>query len=318
MAICVVVYCGNLMQEYPVQPKATLLLNPSQNPRHPDPSSPIAMHYTERPPHPALASYIRCLWAFEASPDDGAAEIQRIVPDGYPEMVLQYGDDACEISANGVQMRQPRFIFAGQISQPLLLQPGVRAGLIGIRLQPAGARMFLGIPMHETTDVRLDVALVWAQQSEHLIDAVCSARDTTARLQLVEQFLRMKLTHSRNTADAAVTHGVRLLQSAAGQLSVDALANCCGLSSRQLERRFQSEVGIPPRLLASIFRFRRVFDLLEQPRTGSWVSAAIGAGYFDQAHMIRDFKRFAGLQPQAFHRSLNGLSAAMIGGETAL
>ncbi len=273
------------------------------------------MHYTERPPHPVLAKHIRCLWMFEASPDDVAAEIQRVVPDGYPEMVLHYGDYGHEVDTTGALQRQSRFVFAGQISQPLLLQPGAHAGMIGIRLQPAGARTFLGMPMGEMTDVRLDLALIWAKEAESLVDAVCCAADADKRMRIIERFLHRKLLAAPTQGDASVTHGVSLLRSSHGHVSVDSLAMQCGLSSRQLERRFHSEVGIPPRLLASIFRFRRVFDLMEQPESDGWVSAAIGAGYFDQAHMIRDFKRFAGQQPQAFYRSLDGLSAAMVGSE---
>ena len=275
------------------------------------------MHYIERPPHPSLAHVVRCLWAFEATPADGAAEIQRIVPDGYPEVVLQYGDAAHELTDAGAPKRQQRFIFAGQISRPLLLQPGAHAGMIGIRLQPAGARLLLGLPMHELTDARIDLAQIWTHESEQLIDAVACKDDIPGRLQVVEQFLLKKIVGVRNKSDAAIMHGVGMLQSTDGHLSVDAVAISCGLSSRQLERRFLNEVGISARLLASIFRFRRVFDLLEQEPSWRWVSAAIGAGYYDQAHMIRDFKRFAGQQPQAFYRSLYGLSAAMISGEIA-
>ena len=188
--------------------------------------------------------------------------------------------------------------------------------MIGIRLQPAGARAFLGMSMLETTDRRLDLADVWARDSTDLIDATSNANNVDAHLNVVERFLLKKLARTRTKPDAAVSHGVDLLQSAEGGLSIDALAARCGLSSRQLERRFLDEVGIPPRLLASIFRFRRVFDLLEQPQSGRWVSAAIGAGYFDQAHMIRDFKRFSGQQPQTFYRSLDGFSAAMVGNDT--
>lgn len=275
------------------------------------------MIYTERPPHPALANHIRCLWMFEASPDDGTTEIQRVVPDGYPEVVLHYGDRGHEVDEAGALQQQSRFVFAGQISQPLLLKPGARAAMIGVRLQPAAARMFLGMPMQEMTDVRLDLALVWVEEAASLVDAVRNAKDADVRMRIVEHFFHRKLISTRTRIDAAVTHGVSLLQSSCGKLSVDELARQCGLSSRQLERRFLGEVGIPPRLLASIFRFRRVFDLLEQPESGGWVSAAIDAGYFDQAHMIRDFKRFAGQQPQAFYRSLNGLSAAMVGSDVA-
>ncbi len=275
------------------------------------------MLYSEHPPHPTLTRLIRCIWVFEATPDDGPAEIQRIVPDGCPEMVLHYGDHCQEIESGGALKRQSRFVFAGQLSQPLLLQPGSRAGMIGIRLQPNGARAFLGLSMHKATDVRLDLTDVWAHDGAALIEAVGNAENTAVRLQLVAQFLQRKFAQMRKQSDNTVAHGVALLQSSGGYISIDNLADHCGLSSRQLERRFLGEVGIPPRLLASIFRFRRVFDLLEQHDTGRWVSAAIGAGYFDQAHMIRDFKRFAGQQPQAFYRSLNGLSAAMVGSETS-
>ena len=229
------------------------------------------MLYTEHPPHPALANLIRCIWVFEATPDDGAAEIQRIVPDGYPEMVLHYGDHCHEIEPGGALKRQSRFVFAGQLSQPLLLQPGRRAGMIGIRLQPSGARAFLGLSMHETTDVRIDLADVWALDGAALIEAVGNAKSTAVRLQLVAHFLQRKFTQTRRESDNTVAHGVALLQSSGGYISIDDLADHCGLSSRQLERRFLNEVGISPRLLASIFRFRRVFDLLEQPQAGRWV-----------------------------------------------
>jgi AraC-like DNA-binding protein len=283
--------------------------------RLPAKSAQSKMLYTERPPNPALSRLIRCIWIFEASPADGGSEIQRVVPDGYPEMVLHYGDRCHEISANGIRKQQSRFVFAGQMSEALLLRPGSYVGMIGIRLLPSGARIFLGMPMRETTDRRLDLAEFWAHESEALVDAVGNADNIDARLDVIQRFLLDKLAHAGTKSDAAVNHAVSLLQSAPERLSIDALAARCALSPRQLERRFLDEVGIPPRLLASIFRFRRVFDLLEQPQPGRWAGAAIGAGYFDQAHMIRDFKRFSGLKPQAFYGSLNGFSAAMVGND---
>lgn len=276
------------------------------------------MRYTERRPHPMLAAHVRRIWVYEASADDAASAVQRVVPDGYPEMVLHFGERCHEVMADGTAHRQSRLVFAGQISQPLLLRPSAQAGMIGIRLQPAGARAFLGIPMCETTDRRLDLNGVWGAESEALIEMVCNASSVTKKMQVVERFLLMKLAQRHGESDSAVAYGVQLLNSADEHLSVDALAAPCGLSSRQLERRFLGEVGIPPRLLASIFRFHRVFGHLTAPTPGRWAAAAIGAGYFDQAHMIRDFKRFAGQKPQAFYHSLSGLSAAMVGGDSAI
>jgi len=88
-----------------------------------------------------------------------------------------------------------------------------------------------------------------------------------------------------------------------------------GLGARQLERRFNDLVGVPPRLFASILRFRALFDALQSGQRSPWLAAAIDTGYFDQAHMIRDFRRFAGAPPQAFLQRLSGLGAALVQGE---
>jgi len=277
--------------------------------------------YAEFALGPQLSRYVQTIWVFESKVADGAGDMQRIVPDGHPELILHYGDlfheqaDAVDQQCAKNPIQQSRILFAGQISRPLILEPGAACGVIGVRFRPAAASALLGFGMHEATDTRLDMLDVWGRAGENLVDQVHSQRNSADRVAVIRQYLIRKLDVNLTLPDALVTGCVDLLQRSAGQVSIDALARRAGLSGRQLERRFLHHVGVPPRLLASIFRFRRVFESIEQGAMPSarWTAAALQTGYFDQAHMNRDFKRFAGLPPQAFYRGLGGLSAAMIG-----
>jgi transcriptional regulator GlxA family with amidase domain len=69
-----------------------------------------------------------------------------------------------------------------------------------------------------------------------------------------------------------------------------------GISGRQLERRFMSEVGLGPKLLCRILRFQQVFPAVERADK-NWARIAADCGYYDQAHLIRDFRQFAGQTP---------------------
>jgi AraC-like DNA-binding protein len=80
----------------------------------------------------------------------------------------------------------------------------------------------------------------------------------------------------------------------AGCIAWSDLVAASGIGRRQLERRFGDAVGIGPALLASIFRFRSVFDLIERDGSRPWTDAALAAGYYDQSHFIREFRRFVG------------------------
>jgi AraC-like DNA-binding protein len=88
------------------------------------------------------------------------------------------------------------------------------------------------------------------------------------------------------------------VRASGGRTSVDELARAVGLSARQLERRFRARVGLGPKLLARITRFQHAFRLAR--RTPNLAEVAARAGYFDQAHLVRDFRQFAGAAPSRF------------------
>jgi AraC-like DNA-binding protein len=82
-----------------------------------------------------------------------------------------------------------------------------------------------------------------------------------------------------------------------GAVRIEELANSSGLSLRQFERRFVTEIGFTPKLFARIVRFQKALDAKRLAPGCSWMSVAHRLGYFDQMHMIRDFHGLGGALP---------------------
>lgn len=261
------------------------------------------MRYEERAPPDALSSVLRCLWTFED--EDASAEPQRIVPDGRCELVVHLGSPYRE---RGAAEPQGRVVFAGQLTQPLWLEATGPASVIGARFHPAAARRFLDMPMDRATDARLDLTRLWVGEARALLLELGDARDADNRVAAVASFVQRRVAGTEE--DAILARCVEALADQA--LPVQAVAELAGIGRRQLERRFLHDVGISPALLAKVFRFRRVFDAIERDSARPWTDAAITAGYFDQSHLIRDFRRFVGCTPSEFLRAGEGLGAALV------
>lgn len=279
------------------------------------------MSYQEFSPPPALARHVRLIWQYQSQThvSDGPGEpLQRIVPDGHPELILHFAQPYAEVDPEGTAVPQVQALFAGQLTRPLLLQQAPRAGVLGIRFRPAAARAFFAQPMQTLTDRRVALAALWGELPAYDLLEACVASEPYTRVAQVSNVLIRRLSASPTPMDLQIDHCAERLLTPAASAEVDALAAYCNVSRRQFERRFLAEVGISPRLLASIARFRTLFDALERDtlRVRHWAEAAQIAGYFDQAHMNREFKRFAGLSPQLFCQTLGGLSAAMVGAES--
>jgi AraC-like DNA-binding protein len=265
------------------------------------------MRYAEHPPPDALAPVLHCLWTFED--DTGGAGPQRIVPDGRCELIVHLREPYREAGADSPQ---PRVIFAGQLTRPLWLEATGPCAVIGARFRPAAARAFVGGSMRRTCDRRMPLDEIAPGLAWGLADSLARMA-TEERVATLARWVGERITQAGVRDDLAVTSAAALIEARGGRVDTAELLAGSGLGRRQLERRFGDQVGIGPALLATVLRFRRVFDVIEHGGPRPWTDAALEAGYFDQSHLIRDFRRFVGCTPSEFAASRPGLATALVG-----
>jgi AraC-like DNA-binding protein len=174
----------------------------------------------------------------------------------------------------------------------LLMQGDV--GAFNIQFEASGLERLLGTPMIDAA-----VAASTVDTALHgLRDAVLRAGDFEGRIAAAECWLAARLDSARSYD--CVDHAARLLRRSRGTLGLDALATASGLGRRQLQRRFIAQVGLTPKLYARILRFDALLAARDARPGRSWTDLAHAHGYFDQAHLQRDFHSFAGTAPGGF------------------
>jgi len=257
------------------------------------------MKYAEFAPHEALRPFVRCYWSLSSGSDTmtrpGAPE--PALPDGCPELIINSADPFCVFTDDGTPIRQSRALLVGQITGPFAVGPTGRVDLFAVRFTPHGAALVCD-DLSAITDGWMEVSDLPVSGLLDLADTIHVTPDATARCSLFDQYLGALLT-ARRRPDDAVQTAVQAIEASHGVIALDALASTLGCTARHLQRRFAKQVGISPKLLARIRRFQRVFVAWrDDPRSLSRVAAE--CGYFDQPHLIRDFRDFAGKAPATF------------------
>lgn len=270
------------------------------------------MRYVEYKPAAALRDYVRCYWICEDTSIQLQRDVEELSPDGCPEIVLHYAAAFAEYDDSGRAMRQPAAVVAGQLTGPLRLQPGESIGMLGIRLEPATACTLLGVPAFELTNRRLDLSVCWGSEAGRLLESLATAVNDRQRIEVCERELLQRLCVSGYERDELVEAVVGRIQRRSGDISMDELERLSGYSARHLERRFRQRVGVSPKLFGRIIRFRRIFDELTADGPAEWVRIALDRGFYDQSHLIRDFRQFAGCTPTQFLATQSNLSRCLL------
>ena len=166
--------------------------------------------------------------------------------------------------------------------------------MLGIDFRPHGAARLLGRPMCELTDMAVAVE----DLSRQLFRELARLRDlssVTHALAALDPILHSFAERAEQAYDP-VSYAVSEIERSAGLISVRSVADGIGWSTRQLQRRFKDAVGISPKLFGRMQRFQRVFRAMEGSAS-NWIDTAVHCGYYDQAHLIRDFREFSGKTP---------------------
>jgi len=251
------------------------------------------MQYRKIRPSAVVGQYVEFYWILEDRGHGGG--IQRIVPDGRAAMILNFANPF-ESQSSGSWQPQPACFLMGQITGPLLLRPSGSAGIVGIQFRPHGVTQLLQLPISELTNSAValeDLSCRLSRQLERLRD-FSSLEQAVAALDSTLQGIVRRVP----SGDDPISYAVRAIERTRGLISMENVAERVGWNARQLQRRFKSAVGISPKLFGRMQRFQRVFCAMENLAL-DWAYAAADCGYYDQAHLIRDFREFSGRTPTA-------------------
>ncbi|ASR49791.1 AraC family transcriptional regulator [Paenibacillus kribbensis] len=274
--------------------------------------------YIEKKPSAALRAYVACYWEsgpaarvvegdFAASCEDAAslsqldeAAVDRVLPDGCTDILLEY---------NPVTEHQD-ISYCGTFTHPFVSarQAGAETRIFAVRFFPGGGHYFHGMPIDLFTGSHFRLEDIWPESIAIIGERILEAQDFNERVRIMDEYLsQLLLRHRTNDCDLMKNLLHRIFVSG-GSVGIKELAEREAISERQLNRKFGQWIGISPKKFSEVVRFQSVLRTIQNGGPLDWTELALEHGFFDQAHLSRDFRRFYGDSPLTAAKDLRRLS----------
>ncbi len=252
-------------------------------------------------PAPALRAYVR---GYEGYTEEVTNFAQRLeVPSRDVALIINFGP-AFEVAGPGeltTPIAYDSFVAGLHDSHALVAATGP-SNCLQVDFTPLGAHQFFGVPMAELTSRTVALDDLLGPTADRLVEQLRDVPSWAARFALLDTLIAARLAAAPPPCDR-LAWAWEQLHTAHGRLDIAALAAEIGWSNRHLIARFREGFGLPPKTLARVLRFDHAVRLLQRhDAEPNWVALATACGYYDQAHLIRDFRAFSGNTPASFAR----------------
>jgi len=170
-----------------------------------------------------------------------------------------------------------------------------------ILFHPAGLRAFTNIP-YQTLQSENNVFDIVFDNNNYLLDQVFDTSDIFKKAGLLQDFLLKK---KRSTfIDDLMNFVIHEINAASGDIKVETLAEMLGINSSTLYRKFNTYTGQNPKDFIQTVRFRAALSLMSKRKYKNLTDLTYHANYYDQSHLIKDFKRYTGEAPHVFQNKV--------------
>jgi len=222
-----------------------------------------------------------------------------ILPDTSIVMAFRY-KGMVGYTEEGIDNPLPVSVITGIRKSARLVRYSKNAATLLVIFKEGGAAAFFKEPMHELSGLSLSLdEIIQCQKIKDIEERLSEATDNTQRIDITERFLLSEL--KRTQTDTLVFHSIQKIQYAHGDVRIKDMLTDLHISRDPFEKRFRRITGATPKQFAGIIRLRYLID--HYTDANSLTEAAYAAGYFDQAHFIKDFRAFTGQTPHAFFKS---------------
>jgi AraC-like DNA-binding protein len=241
--------------------------------------------YRRHAPNPNLSDWVQCLWQLNGSAL--SPSVEKLYPDGGTSLIFDFSENA----------GSPYYFSA--LHEVCERRIGEREALLGIRFLPGGATALLGIDVAEHAGLETPADFIHIPGLFALYEQLLSL-STSERIDVLQQWLLNKAMHAQTSIVPTVYRRM-----CAQEQSVEQLLEGSSLSRRKLERLFKVYVGMAPKQLSRLLRVRQARYLIKLNPARSLIDVALDAGFYDQPHFSRHFRKVTGSTPGEYQKRQN-------------
>jgi AraC-like DNA-binding protein len=241
-------------------------------------------------PGPPLGEYVECFWHYDGFARSHRSE--RALPTGTVDLVFNMREDRIR--------SLPGAVVSGAYSEYFTIDTSLPSMTVGVHFRPGGAAPFLGVPAGELRDRHVALEDVWGAGARALRERLLEARTAEARFELLEVALLARARSRPLLMHPAVAHAIARVSADPSIARVERVREETGYGAKRFIELFRDAVGLTPKVYSRVARFGAVVERLARGERVEWADVAVAGGYYDQPHLNREFRRFAGVTPTAY------------------
>jgi AraC-like DNA-binding protein len=224
---------------------------------------------------------------------------QMLLPDGALSVMFNLGEPQrlCEPRAVERHAVFRASWVSGLQPKPIVIEQAGECHLVGIRFQPGGAFPLFRVSLAELTGRVVELEDIWGAEAERVREQLNDCREDAAKLRCLERRLERRLRPEAKPDDR-VFFATQCLQ--AGGTGVGWIAEQVAWSHKHFVHEFTRRVGLAPKQYGRVQRLQRAIRRVAFQGDVDWADVALANGFYDQAHLINEFRDLAGMTPTEY------------------
>ncbi|WP_208592087.1 helix-turn-helix domain-containing protein [Gracilibacillus suaedae] len=257
--------------------------------------------YRQCPPDKRLSALIYGYWSLECSSEQEWV-YEKIFPLQYPEFIVAYKGQYFEVGHDKLNV-MPKSTLIPLQDQPRYFYHTGDLGLFSIVFKPSALSFILETNSDDFIN-KIIPSRDCGEKIHRLSNQLLQARCNNERVQLADRFF-MHEKMSNEQRHIVIERIIQHLISRNGNIPISQIASKYNLSLSQLERQFKTTIGFTPKQYSRLIRFTQILNHYQS--IPEWGQLITDIGFYDQSHLIREFKRFSGVSPRAYYDSSKGI-----------
>jgi AraC-like DNA-binding protein len=245
----------------------------------------------------SLGQYVNCVYIRESEDPKGHTNIP-LYADGYPGIMFQEAAKGFYLLPR--QKKLSRLFLFGQTITPVSLDVRGPFKYIVFQLYPFASKYLLGVNPRELNDDCFDLSLLQNVEINKFSAHLEKRKDTEGRMAIFTKLVRQLVEENLFAQDDRVQEAISIILDHNGQTTMREVRDQLSMTERTLERQFIAQVGLTPKQFAGIIQFQSSLKRLSDENYDHLTEVGFDAGFADQSHFIRAFKKYTGKTPSDF------------------